>query len=763
MSETWLPRPFRRMSIKVKITLVIALTSTIAVAVACAAFIVYDRNHLKKKMVEESTLTADILDDSVRWALTLTDPQNGDAALKPLQAKKGIKATIEDANGAILAYYPRPKGEQPPPTGERTTNLPPKFTQESLTFSRELWSGNAKLGTLKIETDLQEVDQQVGTYTNIGLWILVVSILIAFLMASRMQRLISAPIVELAALENHVAERNDFTIRAPKKPRDEIGTLYDGFNHMLAQVEARDRELRFLKDQAEEANRTKDTFLANISHELRTPLNPVINYGELIAEMISDGDEPGPKMVSMLQDIVKAGRTLQRLIDDLLDLSKVAVGKLEIIEKTFEIEPMLDEIEAEIWPDAAMRRSRLTRRISADAAVMTSDRVRVKQVVTNLLTNANKFTTDKDGVITLDVTTEEVDRRTRIRFRVEDTGIGMTADQITRLFKPFEQADASINRKFGGSGLGLALSRKICQAMDGDITVESEPDRGSVFTIVLPRGSAEMPAAEPVRVPSSPPHSGRRRLLIVDDDPSVRKMVQRIAEREGFEVIGVVTGEEALEHARRNRPDLIALDVILPGMSGWAVLTTLKEDPDLASVPVVMLTMVDDRNRGFALGAEDFVVKPVERNRLARVLRRYKSEEPPLHVLLVEDDPGSRGLVRSFLEHDAWTVTEAVNGVEALKEVHLQRPAVILLDLMMPEMDGFTFLEELRAIEEFRNIPVIVLTAKDLTAEERTRLHGGADRVLQKDRCSRDQLEAALRTILARYVIEPRPEVSASV
>jgi CheY-like chemotaxis protein len=333
---------------------------------------------------------------------------------------------------------------------------------------------------------------------------------------------------------------------------------------------------------------------------------------------------------------------------------------------------------------------------------------------------------------------------------------------MEKLFQAFSQADALTARKYGGTGLGLVITRRFCRMMGGDISVESEYGVGSTFTIRLP---ADVTArkAEPTLVaesrfelapvsPVEPPPEGATTVLVIDDDPSVRDLMQRYLSKEGFRVETASGGEEGLRLAGELRPDVITLDVLMPEMDGWAVLTALKADPELASIPVIMLTIVDDKNRGYALGVSEYLTKPVDRERLVAVLHKYRSVPPPLHALVVEDDAATREMLWRVLEGEGWTVAEAENGRVALERVAEEQPALILLDLMMPEMDGFEFVHELRKHGAWRSIPIVVVTAKDLTTEDRLRLNGYVEKILRKEAYSREALLTEVRDLVAGCV-----------
>jgi CheY-like chemotaxis protein len=339
-------------------------------------------------------------------------------------------------------------------------------------------------------------------------------------------------------------------------------------------------------------------------------------------------------------------------------------------------------------------------------------------------------------------------------FSVSDTGIGMTPEQLARLFEAFTQADAATTRRYGGTGLGLALSRRLCRMMGGDVTVESEPGHGSTFTIRLPAAVAE--SAEPASTPAPPAdrvQAAAGTVLVIDDEAAVRDLMQRFLTKEGFRVVTAAGGEEGLRRARELRPDAITLDVMMPGMDGWAVLSALKADPHVADIPVIVLTIVDDRNLGYALGASEYLTKPIDRERLVAVLTKYRRDLP---VLVVDDDPEIRQLLRRMLEPAGYTVEEAANGRMALERLAASPPGVILLDLMMPEMDGFELVAELRRHETWRAIPVVVITAKDLTRADQERLNGYVHAILQKGAYSRDELLAEVRELVGASVARRR-------
>jgi PAS domain S-box-containing protein len=502
---------------------------------------------------------------------------------------------------------------------------------------------------------------------------------------------------------------------------------------------------------AEAANQAKSTFLANMSHELRTPLNAIIGYSEMLME--DAGDQGLDGFVADLKKIHASGKHLLSLINDVLDLSKIEAGRMDLYLEAFEVAGMLQNVVSTVQPLVATNANSLELLVGADLGAMRADLTKVRQSLLNLISNAAKFT--EHGVITLAAARDLSDGVDWITFRVSDTGIGMTPEQLEKLFQAFSQADASVSRRYGGTGLGLALSRRFCQMMGGEITVESTYGVGSTFTIRLPAQPISLqPAQEPAGAQRAgavltPPAPGESLVLAIDDEPAVRDLVQRFLSKEGFRVVTAASGEEGLKLARDLRPSAITLDVLMPGMDGWTVLAALKADPALAAIPVIMLSIVNDKNMGYALGVSEYLSKPIEREALAAALRKCQRGGAPRHVLVVDDDAGTREMLRRLVQSEGWTVSEAENGRVALARLAERTPALILLDLMMPEMDGFQFVVEIQRNEAWRSMPVAVITAKDLTAEDRLRLNGNVEAILEKGAFSRDDLLVALRNLIA--------------
>ena len=484
-----------------------------------------------------------------------------------------------------------------------------------------------------------------------------------------------------------------------------------------------------------------------MSHELRTPLNAIIG----VTEMLREDAEALKQDLEPLDRVLGAGRHLLALINDILDLSKIEAGRMELNLGSFALPPLIDEVVKTIQPLAAKNGNQVAVHCDHTIGMMHGDQMRLRQALLNLMSNANKFT--EKGTVTIAAHEGRENGHDWVTLSVADTGIGMTPEQMGKLFQEFSQASSKTASKYGGTGLGLVISRRFCQMMGGDITVESTPGKGSTFTIRLPRmveGEQAMvgvPRAEPIHPVTE--DAEEPLVLVVDDDPTARELVQRHLEPAGFAVVTARGGQEGLRLVRELRPAAVTLDIMMPDLDGWTVLAAMKGDPALASVPVVLMSIVDEKNRGYALGAADYLVKPVDRSKLVATLNSICGSTGG-HALLVDDDEVVRRGVRQALEPIGWMVTEAGDGQEAVALLATARPDVIILDLMMPKMDGFEFLEALRGRPDCQEIPVVIITAKDLTDEDRDRLNGGVERIIQKS--DRDEMLRQLSREIGKYV-----------
>jgi signal transduction histidine kinase/CheY-like chemotaxis protein len=528
----------------------------------------------------------------------------------------------------------------------------------------------------------------------------------------------------------------------------------------ITELKHRQAELERARIDAETASQVKSEFLANMSHELRTPLNAIIGYSQILAEDATDAGDTSA--VNDLKRIEGAGNHLLALINDILDLSKIEAGRMETFLEPFDVPALVEDVRMMVEPLAARNDNRLVVSCAPEVGTIHSDLTKVKQALLNLLSNACKFT--QNGVVGLAIGPDKAEPG-NLAMTVTDSGIGMTAGQVGRLFQAFTQADNSTTRKYGGTGLGLVITRSFARMLGGDVTVTSTPGQGSVFTLSLPIRSVAVDEGAASVVPDAGEVGPAATILVADDDPGARHIIGSHLVREGYRVIYAASGAEALEMARQERPDAITLDILMPQVDGWTVLRSLKADPDLAAIPVILVTMTADRGLGFSLGAAAVMSKPVDRAELAATIRAQcalpaeaagetagqaaGASADGTVVLVVDDDGPTRELTARTAERLGYVPAEAENGRAALDWLagHA-RPAAILLDLLMPEMDGFEFLRELRGRPDWADIPVIVLTAKILTEAEREELRAMTQRVVAKGQSAHLELTRVVRAVL---------------
>jgi signal transduction histidine kinase/DNA-binding response OmpR family regulator/HAMP domain-containing protein len=546
-----------------------------------------------------------------------------------------------------------------------------------------------------------------------------------------------------AASESHIQRRSDgrwIQVSERKTANGGVVAIYAD----ITEMKQHEAELAAARDAADEANRTKSSFLANMSHELRTPLNAIIGLTDMLVTNVARfGTE---KAVDPLRRVHRAGTHLLGLINQILDLSKIEAGKFEINLENVSVPPLIDEVVGTARPLAEQNKNGLSVDCLRDLPAIEADPMRLRQILLNLLSNACKFT--KGGSVILRVTRSTHEAQDCIEFAVTDTGIGMNAEQMQRLFEEFSQGDASTARHYGGTGLGLAITRHLCHMMGGDVTVASEIGKGSTFTVRLPIAQASAVSQQEISGPAPEFRRGEC-VLVIDDDQTARDLIREHLHQAGFSVIAAGGGREGLRQAKQYHPLAITLDVMMPDLDGWTVLAALRGDPDLADIPVIMATIVDERRQGMTFGAVGYLTKPIDREKLVELMRRFKTPSGLTRVLVVEDDPVQRECLRGWLGPQQWLLTEAENGRVALDRLTENAPDIILLDLMMPEMDGFQLVAVLQEQPAWRRIPVIVITARDLSTEERARLNSGIETVLLKQQFSPADLIDKIRHFVA--------------
>src|SRR6266704_3610522 len=646
----------QNLSIKGKLMLITMLTSSAALVLSSASFLIYDLISFRHLLTLDLMTQAQIIGYNSAAAMAFRDEAAATATLSALTAEEDIVAAVlYSPDGTIFAHY-FPNGAGHPST------LPGRSQENSYRFEggylevfRDVTLNGERVGTLFLQSDQRQWSVRARRYSAIvGIFVLI-SGLFALLVSSQLQRLISRPILHLENAMRMVSANKNYEVRAATFYNDEIGRLIDGFNTMLSEIKHRDTALQRANDElktrtgelegeiihrkrtqeellkakhaAEDASRAKSAFLANMSHELRTPHNAIIGYSEMLEEETHDSGKLENQQD--LRKIQSAGKHLLSLINDVLDLSKIEAGKMGLHLENFEVSPLIAEMISTLQPAAAKNSNTINVRVANNLGAMRADVTKVRQILFNLLSNACKFT--DHGTVSVDVDQSKVEGADWVRFRVSDTGIGITAKQKENLFHEFSQADASIARKYGGTGLGLAITYRFVQLMKGRISVESEPGKGATFTVFLPTQvvmegpeSARSMASGDAASSLAESKAHKDTILVIDDDASVRDLISRFLGKVGFQAVTAASGEEGIQLARQIRPLVITLDVVMPACDGWTVLKKLKSDPVLAEIPVIMVTIVDNEAMGLHLGASNYLIKPVDRDRLAVLVEKHR-------------------------------------------------------------------------------------------------------------------------------------------
>ncbi len=785
-------RHFRDISIGSKLTAIIMITSCAAILLACTAVAVYDLIDFRSDLSNELATLADVVGANCTAPLVFNDPRSAEDVMSAMQAEKHVRAAwVYTRDGAPFAGYVRSGTSKfVPPT------LLPEgayFTNTSVEEFRRIRYRNEDVGTVYINSDLSEATQRLRRYSVIVLVVVIGCSILAYLLALRLQRLVSAPILELARVAHTVSDEKNFSLRATQVGHDELGSLVHTFNNMLSEIQARDQELQrhrehledevarrtselrqvnqqlvLARDAAEAASRAKSEFLANMSHEIRTPINGLLGMTQLALET-----ELTDEQREYLTIARSSGDTLLTVVNDILDFSKIESGKLDLEHIEFDLQDCVGETTRLLAPRAHEKGLELAFFIEPSAPQsLVGDPGRLRQVLMNLVGNAVKFTERGEIIVWVKVRTQSPEGNVVLAFSVSDTGIGIAPETQKLLFKPFTQADSSMSRRYGGSGLGLAICARLVELMDGEISVTSSPGKGTTFEFTArfdlgPAGGARpetIPRAELAGVP----------LLVVDDNATNRRILVEItrswemevhAAEDGFRAICAVEARSSKGHPFR----VVLLDAHMPGMDGFAVAERIKRNHSTSESIVMMLTSGGQRGDGARcreLGISAYLVKPVRRADLLQAIQlcigQSSGANPPelitrhslreasrsLRLLVAEDNPVNQKLALSLFEKAGHRPVLANDGNQAVELAKHERFDAIFMDVQMPGMDGLAATAAIRKNQEASGIhtPIIAMTAHALIGDKERCLAAGMD-----DYISKPIKLTELRAMLEKY------------
>lgn len=753
-------------SISKKLTWMNMLVSGVALLLACSGFCAYDLYSFRNALVSSVSIQAQIIGDNTVSALLFNDPQSAEKTLSALNANRHlIYAQIYARDGQPFAGYWRDRAGETRalptiPAGEIQSYW---YRDGHLALARSITFQGQPTGTVYIYSDLGAMTDRLKSYAVIIVVVFLACLVVALFISRSAQRVIAEPIVHLASIVRIVSHEKNYSLRAETNPnRDEVSTLIESVNEMLEQIQQRDsalqhahdelenrvqertiqlavanRELDIRNREVERATQMKSKFLASMSHELRTPLNAIVGFSDLLAD-----ETPGPlsvKQKRFLNHIRQGSTHLLQLINDILDLSKVEAGQLELHSEDFLVGDALPEVLSVIRPLAMPKNIQMESTSSANHPVY-ADRSRFKQILYNLLSNAVKFT-PRDGHVGIECVNEDG----FVRVSVTDTGIGIRPEDQELVFEEFRQVDGGKDSANQGTGLGLAITKRLVEQQGGKISLESEFGKGCRFTFSLParRPASEVDPASATVQPVMATPSGRiiPLVLVVDDEVPARELLASYLEPD-YRVVMAESGAEAIKKAQQLRPDAITLDLLMPGASGFETLVALRKDPETAGIPIIILSIEDQKRVGFALGAADYLIKPVRKPELLDTVRKHVPvpSDDDSSILLVDDDPKALELLEATLRGAGYETQSVQNGPRALEVLSNKVVGAVLLDLLMPGMDGFQVIRHVRQEPTLKELPILVMTAKTLSHEELALLQRETQALFQKNGSWKHQL-----------------------
>lgn len=736
---------FDRLSIRNKLIAIFLIATVVPLVVGFSLVIFNDVRAFRREAVENALAIARVTGENTVAALTFGDAEDSTATLGKLGEIPDIEAAyIFDANGKLFSKFVRNQVAavpHSPATGSR------RFEGEHLYVTERIAYEGETYGSIELVISTAALDRRMAQHGLTLALLLLVLASASVVLALRLEKIVSRPILDLASTARVISESHDYSLRVRKTTDDEIGVLSDSFNDMLSQIERRQQE----RDEADRRTQQKSHFLANMSHELRTPLNAIIGFSEILHGRLAD--RVTAKERKFIENINYSGQHLLGLVNDILDLSKIEAGHIEVSPEPLSIAQLIEAV-TNLMRGVSSRKNVSLHVDISEMPIVWVDGVKLKQILYNLLSNAVKFSSP-NGMVRVSASAIAAASSPlgvdSVKIAVADKGIGIDPANHDLIFQEFQQIDSALSRQIEGTGLGLALVRKLVQMHGGVIRVDSALGSGATFTIILPLDCRASSGTQLAAVEAILPSPGER-ILVIEDEDEAFATIENELRGAGFLVVRARTGEEGLALAHATQPAAITLDIILPGVAGWKVLEMLKGDAKTRDIPVVIVSVVDNRELGFAFGADAYVTKPIDSTRLLDALQplidRRELREPS--ILVINDDREVHDLVDSTVGSKGYAIEHAWGAQEGLARAASGQPSIIVLDLTMEAMSGLETAVRIKTDPRTAHIPILALAETELAGGDRLRSQKHLDAIIQEKKSSGPELASMIQDLIRK-------------